>query len=125
MKCLIKAIRIPKSSNRVYCFLINTVYKKKIFVITQYATKVKALIDAGTCQPVSTTTTLCGSNSTAYSHYETFIYGNYRVVIVSGVPNHNAEYNQTSVNPNTRCKLKQSAEKKTKALTYIVQIGAD
>jgi len=49
------------------------------------------------------TTTICGSTSQSYSYYETFIYKTYRVVIVSGVPNHAAEYNQTKVNPNTRC----------------------
>jgi hypothetical protein len=38
------------------------------------------------------------------SYYETFTYNSYRVVIISGVPNHAAEYNQTKVNPNVRCK---------------------
>ena len=70
----------------------------------QYATKVKALISAGTCASVTTTSTICGNASISSSYYETFVYNNYRVVIISGVPNHAAEYNQTSVNPNTRCK---------------------
>jgi hypothetical protein len=64
---------------------------------------VKALIDAGTCASVTTTSTICGSSSLSSSYYETFVYNNYRVVIISGVPNHAAEYNQTKVNPNTRC----------------------
>jgi hypothetical protein len=69
---------------------------------TQYATTVKALIDAGTCSSVSTTS-ICGDDSTSYSYYETFVYGSYRVVIITGVPDHDAEYNQTTTNPNTRC----------------------
>jgi len=63
---------------------------------------VKALIDAGTCNSVTTTTT-CGSSSNSSSYYETFVYNGYRVVLVTGVPNHNAEYGQIKVNPNTRC----------------------
>ena len=78
-------------------------------LLFQYATKVKALIDAGTCSSV-TTTTICGSSSQSYSYYETFVYKTYRVVIVSGVPNHAAEYNQTKVNPNTRCKSSPGAK---------------
>ena len=72
--------------------------------ISKYATQVKALIDAGTCGSVTTTSTVCGDASLSSSYYETFTYNNYRVVIISGVPNHLAEYNQTRVNPNTRCK---------------------
>ena len=63
----------------------------------------KALIDAGTCANV-TTTSICGNSSQSYSYYETFVYSNYRVVIIAGVPSHAAEYNQTKPNPNTRCK---------------------
>jgi hypothetical protein len=65
---------------------------------------VKALIDAGTCSSVTTTSTICGNSSLSYSSYETFTYNNYRVVIISGVPNHAAEYSQITTNPNTRCK---------------------
>jgi len=74
-----------------------------ILIIFQYATTVKALIAAGTCSAVTTTSTICGNSSLSYSSYETFTYNNYRVVVISGVPNHAAEYNQTSANPNTRC----------------------
>ena len=63
------------------------------------------MIDAGTCADVTTTSTICGSSSEAYSYYETFLYNDYRVVIISGVPNHAAEYNQTQVNPHIRCKF--------------------
>jgi hypothetical protein len=65
---------------------------------------VKALIDAGTCSSVTTTSTICGNSSLSYSSYETFTYNNYRVVVISGVPNHAAEYSQITANPNTRCK---------------------
>ncbi len=41
LKCLIKAIRIPKSSNRVYCFLINTVYKKKYLSLRSMPLKLR------------------------------------------------------------------------------------
>ena len=81
----------------------------------QYATKVKALIDAGTCASI-TTSTVCGSSSTSSAYYETFVYNNKRVVISSGVPNHNAEYNQTLVNPNTRCKYR--CDKKNSFVSY-------
>ena len=69
----------------------------------QIAIKVKALIDAGTCSSVSTLS-YCGSASQAYAYYETFAYKTFRVVIISGVPSHNAEYSQTQANPNVRCK---------------------
>jgi hypothetical protein len=64
---------------------------------------VKALIDAGTCASVTTTSTICGSSSISSAYYETFVYGSYRVVITAGVPSHAAEYNQTKATPNTRC----------------------
>jgi hypothetical protein len=68
-----------------------------------YATAVKKLIDAGTCASITTTSTICGDSSLSSSYYETFTYNNYRVVIISGVPNHAAEYSQASNNNNTRC----------------------
>ena len=93
-----------------------------------YATKVKALIDAGTCASI-TTSTVCGSNSTSAAYYETFVYNNKRVVISSGVPNHNAEYNQTVVNPNTRCVRYQffdapATPTKSSSITSITPMGA-
>ena len=72
----------------------------------QYATAVKALIDAGTCDGVTTTTT-CGSSATGY--YETFEYNGERVIIVSGAPDHAAEtdlfLSDGFFNPNIRCKI--------------------
>ena len=78
-------------------------FKNASIDIFQYAVKVKALIDAGTCATVSTQT-ICGNSSKSYAYYETFVYKTYRVVIISGVPSHDAEYGQTQVNPNSRCK---------------------
>jgi hypothetical protein len=39
---------------------------------------VKALLDAGTCNSVTTTSTICGDASLSSSYYETFTYNNYR-----------------------------------------------
>ena len=67
----------------------------------------KALIDAGTCSSI-TTTSNCGDDATGY--YETFEYNGSRVIIVSGAPNHEAEselfISTGYFNPNTRCELK-------------------
>ena len=67
----------------------------------------KALIDAGTCSDI-TTTSNCGDDATGY--YETFEYNGSRVIIVSGAPNHEAEselfISTGYFNPNTRCELK-------------------
>ena len=72
----------------------------------QYATTVKALIDAGTCADVETGDA-CGDDATGY--YETFEYNGQRVIIVSGAPNHDAEStlfdSDGFFNPNTRCKM--------------------
>jgi len=71
---------------------------------TDYATTVKALIDAGTCSSI-TTTSNCGDDATGY--YETFEYNGSRVIIVSGAPNHEAEselfISTGYFNPNSRC----------------------
>ncbi len=61
------------------------------------------MIDAGTCSSVSTLS-ICGSAADSYAYYETFTYKTYRVVIISGIPNHKSEYDQTQPNPNLRCK---------------------
>ena len=75
--------------------------------IIQYAATVKALIDAGTCSPVSTTSN-CGDDATGY--YETFEYNGQRVIVVSGAPDHAAEtdffLDNGRANPNVRCKYK-------------------
>ena len=76
----------------------------------QYATAVKALIVAGTCEDVSTTDACIGA---ATGYYETFEYNStHRVIIVSGAPNHAAETDLFIseadggfLNPNRRCKI--------------------
>ena len=74
----------------------------------KYATTVKALIDAGTCDSVSVTSN-CGDDATGY--YETFEYNGQRVIIVSGAPNHAAEetlfLSSGFFNPNVRCKKRR------------------
>ena len=84
-----------------------------ILLFFQFATKVKALIDAKTCNTVKNLT-ICGTDSDSYSYYENFTYKNNRVIIISGVPNHKSEYSQTQPNPNKRCKhyLKKTCRKK-------------
>ena len=63
---------------------------------------VKALIDAGTCEEISSNSN-CGDEATGY--YQTFEYNGNRIVVSSGAPDHDAEYDQTKPNPNSRCKL--------------------
>ena len=65
-----------------------------------YVTTVKGYIDAGTCDSVYTGT-LCGTNGTSY--YNSFEYNGYRVIIASGIPDHDAENDALVSNPNTRC----------------------
>jgi len=71
---------------------------------SEYATIVKALIDAGTCDSV-TTGSDCGDDAEGY--YEAFEYNGSRVIIVSGAPNHEAEselfQSDGFFNPNVRC----------------------
>ena len=61
---------------------------------------VKSYIDAGTCDTV-TTGSSCGDSANSY--YAEFEYNGQRVVIVNGIPDHDAENDQFVVNPNTRC----------------------
>ena len=63
---------------------------------------VTALIDAGTCDSISSNSN-CGTNAAGY--YYSFVYNGSRIVISSGAPDHKAEYDQEETNPNTRCKL--------------------
>ena len=76
-----------------------------LFMLLQYASTVKALIDAGTCADVESTSN-CGDDAEGY--YETFEYNGQRVIIVSGAPNHAAEselfLSDGYFNPNSRCK---------------------
>ncbi len=60
----------------------------------QITSTIKALIAAGTCASVTTTSTVCGSSTLSYAYYDTFQYNStYRVVVTAGVPDHVAEYN--------------------------------
>merc|ERR1719445_81241 len=61
---------------------------------------VKGYIDAGTCDTVTTGST-CGDDATSY--YSEFEYNGYRIVVANGIPNHDAENDAVSANPNTRC----------------------
>ena len=65
-----------------------------------YEDLVKGYIDAGTCDTV-TTGSSCGDS--AESYYSEFEYNGRRIVIANGIPNHDAENDQFTVNPNTRC----------------------
>ena len=47
------------------------------------------------------TSTDCGDDAEAY--YEVYETDDYRYVIVSGAPEHPAEYDQEEANPNERC----------------------
>ena len=63
-------------------------------------TLVKSYIDSGTCDTVVTGTS-CGDS--AESYYAEFEYNGRRVVVANGIPDHDAENDQFTVNPNTRC----------------------
>merc|ERR1712226_351113 len=72
---------------------------------TSYQEQVKALIDSGNTDSVTSNSDACGSSATSY--YEEFEYSGYRVLITSGVPSHEAEENllieDGDFNPNRRC----------------------
>jgi len=72
-----------------------------------YVTAAKALIDAGTCDAVSPNSN-CGTDATSY--YKEFEYNGMRVVLSSGVPDHDAESDQLVSNPNERCERWQYME---------------
>ena len=48
-----------------------------------------------------TTGDSCGDSADSY--YAEFEYNGQRVVIINGIPDHDAENDQFTVNPNTRC----------------------
>ena len=60
----------------------------------------KALIDAGTCETVAANNN-CGDD--AISYFKDFEYNGERVIISSGIPDHEAEHDMLVSNPNTRC----------------------
>ena len=80
---------------------------------TSYQEQVKALIDAGNTDSVTTDSDACEDSATSY--YEEFEYSGYRVLITSGVPSHEAEENlliaDGGFNPNRRCKCKKMKAK--------------
>ena len=60
----------------------------------------KALIDAGTCETVAANSN-CGDD--AISYFKDFEYNGERVIVSSGIPDHEAEHDMLVSNPNTRC----------------------
>ena len=62
----------------------------------------KALINDGSCPKVEADQDLCGDDATSY--YTEFEYQGNRVIVASGIPNHDAEHDAEEPNPNTRCK---------------------
>jgi hypothetical protein len=73
-----------------------------------YVTKVKELLDAGTCDDVSTDNDLCGTDGTSY--YKVFKYKGKRILVSSGIPDHDAELDAERQNPNVRCERWQFVE---------------
>ena len=65
-----------------------------------YMIAVKALIDAGTCETVASNSN-CGDD--AISYFKDFEYNGERVIVSSGIPDHEAEHDILVSNPNTRC----------------------
>jgi len=72
---------------------------------SSYQEQVKALIDSGATTSISSDYDTCGDAATSY--YEEFEYNGNRVIISSGIPNHEAEesllYSDGFFNPNVRC----------------------
>jgi len=67
-------------------------------------TRVKGYIDAGTCNTVTFSDyseSECGDN--AESYFKEFTYNGNRVLISNNIPDHAAEYDQITTNPNVRC----------------------
>ena len=67
-----------------------------------YMSLVKAYIEAGTCDEVSTGS-LCGEEATSY--YKEFEYLGQKVIITNSIPDHEAETDAVSPNPNTRLEV--------------------
>jgi len=70
----------------------------------EVVTRVKGYIDAGTCGSVSANSN-CGDSATSY--YKEITYNSKRVIISSQVPDHTAEHDAITSNPNTRCERYQ------------------
>ena len=76
-----------------------------------YVTLVKSLIDAGSdsdsddCAAVEADVDYCGDGVDSY--YAEFEYGDYRVIITNGMPDHEAEHDAISSSRLQRCELIQ------------------
>jgi len=68
-----------------------------------YVARAKELIDAGTCNEEYADETACGDNATSY--YTEFVYNGRRVIVSSGIPDHDAESDQLKPNSDTRCEV--------------------
>ena len=69
------------------------------------------LIDAGTC-PDREANDVCASKAGdggVVSYYSEFEYNGSLIVVTSGIPDHEAENNTDTKNPNWRCELKNGA----------------
>ena len=67
-------------------------------------TRVKEYIEAGNCGSISANSN-CGSSASSY--YKEVTYNSKRVIISSQVPDHTAEHDAITSNPNTRCERYQ------------------
>merc|ERR1712106_1009856 len=67
-----------------------------------YMTLAKDLIEADSCPDVVSNGN-CEYNATLTSYFGTFDYNGMRVIVTSGVPDHEAEADMIKANPNRRC----------------------
>jgi len=67
-----------------------------------YMTLAKELIDSGSCPDVESNGN-CYPDSDLTSYFSTFTYNGKRVMVTSGVPDHEAEDEMVKANPNRRC----------------------
>merc|ERR1711892_45625 len=65
-------------------------------------TLARDLIEADSCPDVVSNGN-CEYNATLTSYFSTFDYNGMRVIVTSGVPDHEAEADMTKANPNRRC----------------------
>merc|ERR1719153_943355 len=63
----------------------------------EYMATAKSLIDAGTCDEV-TSNDICGGDPSS-SYYKEFQYNGYRVIISNGVPDHESEHDAVCLTP--------------------------
>jgi len=94
------------SNNLIFLFVIVTLTgaqrnRPNRPVDDEYMLAAKTLIDAGTCNRV-TSSSVCGGDPET-SYFKDFRYNGNRVVIANGIPDHEAEHDQLVTGPNTRC----------------------